>query len=326
VAHRLVDERTRKAEQLPQSPQLRDKTAAQQLLGSQPPLTPDSAREHARTHQDMIDSALVISMFLKTNRPAPGKARAEDGVAMITIAGSEARVRIRHQPRARRYNLRLVSASGEIVLTIPRGGTYDRGIDFLSRHEGWLAERLARHPQPVPFADGRLVPLRGVPHRLRVKDKVRGRVRLVPSAAVDSDETSSDDDGLPVLELPGGLDHAPRRLEDWLRREAHADLTVAVARYTRALAKDAAGLTVRDTRSRWGSCSSVGRLSFSWRLVLAPPFVLDYVAAHEVAHLKELNHSPRFWAILNDLSDDVDRAEAWLRDNGAELHRYGRDC
>jgi predicted metal-dependent hydrolase len=263
-------------------------------------------------------------MFLRSNRPTPGKARAEDSVAMIAIAGAERRVRIRHQPRARRYNLRLVSASGEIVLTIPRGGTYERGLDFLSRHEGWLAERLARQPDPVPFADGRLVPVRGVPHRLRVMDRVRGGVRPLRPEAGDPSEAEPVQDGLPILEVPGGRAHAARRLEEWLRGEAHADLRVAVARYTAVLGKDAAGITVRDTRSRWGSCSNVGRLSFSWRLILAPPFVLDYVAAHEVAHLKELNHSPRYWAILNDLSDDVDRAEAWLRDNGAELHRYGR--
>jgi predicted metal-dependent hydrolase len=254
-------------------------------------------------------------MFLRSNRPTPGRALAEDGVVTMAIDGSETRIRIRHQPRARRYNLRIVSSSGEVVLTIPRGGSYERGLDFLSRHEGWLAERLARHPAPVPFTDGRLVPLRGVPHRLRVSDRFRGGVHLLPA------ETG---DGLPVLEAPGGEAHAPRRLEEWFRRQAHVDLEVSVGRHTANLGKPASGITVRDTRSRWGSCSGRGHLSFSWRLILAPNFVLDYVAAHEVAHLKEMNHSAHFWALLNDLSDDVDRAEAWLRDNGADLHRYGR--
>ena len=254
-------------------------------------------------------------MFLRSNRPAPGRARADDAVMTLTIGGAETRVRVRHQPRARRYNLRIVSANGEVVLTIPKGGTYERGLDFVSRHEDWLADRLARHPEPVPFEDGRLLPLRGVPHRLRVSDRLRGGVASLPADRADN---------LPVLEAPGGAAHAPRRLEDWLRRQAHDDLKQAVDRHTATLGKPASGITVRDTKSRWGSCSSRGHLSFSWRLIMAPRFVLDYVAAHEVAHLREMNHSARFWAVLNDLSDDVDRAEAWLRDNGSTLHRYGR--
>ena len=254
-------------------------------------------------------------MFLKTNRPLRNASRAQDGVATLAVGGTDVPVTIRHQPRARRYNLRIVSASGEVVLTIPRGGSYDKGLDFLARHEHWLAERLERHPAPVPFAEGRLIPLRGIPHRLRIADRLRGAVVPLPSQG---------NDAVPGLEVPGGTSHAPRRLEEWLRKQAHGDLAEAVARHTANLGKPANGITVRDTRSRWGSCSSRSRLSFSWRLILAPTFVLDYVAAHEVAHLKEMNHGQRFWTLLDDLSPDVERAEAWLRDNGADLHRYGR--
>ena len=82
-------------------------------------------------------------------------------------------------------------------------------------------------------------------------------------------------------------------------------------------------IAIRDTKSRWGSCSSTGTLSFSWRLIMAPPLVLDYLAAHEVAHLKELNHSNRFWTLLHELCPATDEAERWLKRHGAELHRYG---
>ena len=116
-----------------------------------------------------------------------------------------------------------------------------------------------------------------------------------------------------------------RRVSDFFKREARRDLEAAVARHTVALGLPARGVGLRDPVSRWGSCSATGSLNFSWRLVMAPPFVLDYLAAHEVAHLVHLDHSPRFWALTRSLSSDVDRAEAWLTRQGAQLHKYGRN-
>jgi predicted metal-dependent hydrolase len=114
-----------------------------------------------------------------------------------------------------------------------------------------------------------------------------------------------------------------RRVRDFLEREAKRDLQAAVARHTAALGIPARRITVRDTRSRWGSCSAKGYLNFSWRLILAPPFVLDYLAAHEVAHLKEMNHSPRFWREVHALCPRTEEAERWLKRHGTDLHRYG---
>jgi predicted metal-dependent hydrolase len=110
---------------------------------------------------------------------------------------------------------------------------------------------------------------------------------------------------------------------DFLRREAHRDLADASHRAAATLGVTVKRISVRDQTSRWGSCSTTGVLSYSWRLILAPPFVLEYLAVHEVAHLVEMNHSPRFWRLVGRMCPDADRAKAWLDQNGADLHRYG---
>jgi predicted metal-dependent hydrolase len=127
-----------------------------------------------------------------------------------------------------------------------------------------------------------------------------------------------------VIAVAGDSPHIARRVREFLEAEAKRDLAAAVRRYTGALGVAAKRITVRDTTSRWGSCSASQTLNFSWRLIMAPPYVLDYLAAHEVAHLIHLNHSPRFWALARKLSPDTDRAETWLKAHGVDLHRYGQ--
>ncbi len=119
--------------------------------------------------------------------------------------------------------------------------------------------------------------------------------------------------------------HVSRRINDFLKREAKRDLELAVSRYAERLGVEVRRISIRDQVSRWGSCSTSGALSFSWRLVLAPRFVLDYLAAHEVAHLVEMNHSSRFWRLLSRICPDMDRAKAWLDARGTDLHRYGME-
>jgi predicted metal-dependent hydrolase len=127
---------------------------------------------------------------------------------------------------------------------------------------------------------------------------------------------------VPALRVFGLKEHAPRRLKDWLIAEAARDLVVRVAHHARTLGVRARRITMRDQKSRWGSCSSAGQLSFSWRLVLAPAFVLDYVAAHEVAHLVEMNHGPRFWRTVAKALPEYEEAKAWLHIHGLDLYRY----
>ncbi|ODN72278.1 hypothetical protein A6302_00343 [Methylobrevis pamukkalensis] len=205
------------------------------------------------------------------------------------------------------------------MVTIPKGGSLKAACAFVGRHADWLAARLDARPQPTAFADGALVPIRGVPHRLAATGTLRGLVRIHPAG----EPAEEADDALPRLLVPGAPERFSPRVADFLRKAARADLEAAVARHARALGRTPQKIVVRDTTSRWGSCSSLGVLSFSWRLILAPPLVLDYLAAHEVAHLAEMNHGPRFWAHCTALCPETETARAWLKAHGAGLHAYG---
>lgn len=215
-------------------------------------------------------------------------------------------VGVRVNARARSYRLS-VSARGEPMLTVPRAGRWPEAQAFLERNRGWLSARLSRIQSPYALAPGAIVPLRGVPHRLVGLDRLRGLV-----STIEGDEG-------PELHVPGGPDHLRRRLIDWFKSEARRDLELACAHHARNLGVDFAGITLRDQSTRWGSCSSAGSLNFNWRLVLAPPDVLDYVAAHEVAHILEMNHRPVFWRTVAKTCPDYERPKAWLKANGAAL-------
>lgn len=229
----------------------------------------------------------------------------------LDINGRSVRIALKRNARATRYSLRIPAAGGDPVLTLPANGSLPTARDFAARHHGWLREKLAKVPEPIALAPGVEIPLRDVAHCIIQGAGKRGTVR------------TAEDDGQQQIIVPGEEAHLARRLTDWLKREARVDLGEAVARHTGNLGKKPTGITVRDTRSRWGSCSSSGKLSFSWRLVLAPPEILDYVAAHEVAHLVEMNHSDRFWRLTEQLFPQTPRARQWLRDHGMQLHRYG---
>ncbi len=231
----------------------------------------------------------------------------------ITIRVGEASyaVRISRNRRARRYTLRIHTALREAVLTMPLRGNLADATRFAHAHGGWLAQRLAQLPEVAPFADGETVPLRGLEHRIVSRPRMRGTVWV----------EQADDERL--LCVAGAPEHAARRVRDFLKREARRDLEAAVARYARALNVRVRRMSIRDQSSRWGSCNSAGVLSFSWRLILCPPFVLDYLAAHEVAHLVEMNHSARFWKVLRQICPATDEATCWLDTHGNALHRYG---
>ncbi len=221
-------------------------------------------------------------------------------------------VRVRRHRQARRYTLRIHSATRAVVLTIPPRGTLKQANEFAQKHGAWIAARLQRLPQAAPFADGAVLPLRGVDHRIVHRRAARGTVWLECGAG---DER--------MLCVAGERPHMPRRVHDFLKREAKRDLAAASARAADALGVKIKRVSIRDQTSRWGSCSTTGMLSFSWRLILAPPFVLDYLAAHEAAHLIEMNHSRRFWRLVERICPHMSRAKSWLDAHGAGLHRYG---
>ena len=221
-----------------------------------------------------------------------------------------AQVQVRRHSGARRMTLRVSRTSRAVIVTIPVQCDLDEAGTFLNRHIDWVRERLDSLPDPVPFEHGVAMPLRGEPHKVVFTgDK---RTRLVSIVAVAGHR--------PEIRVPGSLESAPRRLRDWLFDQARRDLDVRVAHHTKALGLKTIKIAVRDQTSRWGSCSSDGSLSYSWRLILAPRHVLDYVAAHEVAHLREMNHGPRFWRLVLSSCSKTRDAKQWLKLHGHTLH------
>lgn len=220
-------------------------------------------------------------------------------------------VRLRRHRQARRYTLRIHAATREVVLTMPPRGTVQEAKEFAQKHGAWIAARLDRLPEAAPFSHGSTVPVRNMPYRIVHRRTQRGTV------------WTENADGERLLCVAGEAPHIDRRVADYLKREAKRELEAASRRYAERLGVKIKRITVRDQSSRWGSCSTTGALSFSWRLILAPAFVLDYLAAHEVCHLVEMNHSPRFWRLVERLYPNYERAKAWLDVHGADLHRYG---
>ncbi len=246
----------------------------------------------------------LFAFLLPKPKPAPPPSRAVDSI-VVTVGARDLTVRLRRNARAKRYTLRVDAKAAGAVVTIPRRGTIAEARAFVARHADWLAARIVDPEERPALGPGSLVPVRGVPHRIVPTGTARGTVRATLDAA-----------GRPVLMVPGDPAHHARRIEDHLKRLARADLTAAVERHATALGVKPTALRLKDTTSRWGSATTAGTLSFSWRLVMAPPFVLDYLAAHEVAHLKEMNHSDRFWAICRRLAPRTDEAKAWLTAEG----------
>jgi predicted metal-dependent hydrolase len=234
----------------------------------------------------------------------------------VPHCGETFRVTLKRTTAARRFTLRVRAPSGDIILTMPARASLSDAKSFAESHAAWIGTRLARLPRRVSFEPGETVPLRGVMHKITPRRVARGTVWVELPSATDPRE------GAPLLCVNAEPCFVPRRVRDFLVAEARRDLESAVARYARALGARPRKLTLRDTRSRWGSCSSAGSLSFSWRLVMAPSFVLDYLAAHEVAHLLHMNHSAAFWSAVAGACPDSARAEAWLEAHGASLHRF----
>jgi hypothetical protein len=234
----------------------------------------------------------------------------EPSVITVEIGRDIYPVQLRRNALARRYTLRIHSATREVVLTLPPRGSLKQAREFAEKHSAWIAARLKRLPQPVPFAHGATVPLRGVEHTIVHRPQARGTVWTEARE-------------MPALCVAGEAPHVARRLRDFLKKEAKRDLEAASKRAAQALGVSLKRVSIRDQSSRWGSCSTTGVLSYSWRLILAPPFVLDYLAAHEAAHLIEMNHGRAFWRQVARICPDFKRAKAWLNAHGADLHRFG---
>lgn len=225
----------------------------------------------------------------------------------IELGGREVALVVRRSPRARRVALRIPGHDDSVELVLPPRAAESDGLAFLQSRAGWVLERLARMPARIPFVEGSQLPLGGEPHLLR---HIGGRG--VPVSV----------EGGEIL-VTGQPEHMARRVGNWLRTEARHRIEPGAHRMADAIGHQVTRITIRDQKSRWGSCARGGRLSFNWRLVLAPTWVLDYVVAHEVAHLAQPNHSPAFWAVVDRLNGNAKAGRNWLRQHGMGLHRYG---
>ena len=257
----------------------------------------------------------------------PGSAVATESPAVARLPGGDLPYVLRRSPRATRLRVTIHPQRG-VVVTVPptsRGGwsraePLVRG--FLAEREPWVRRHLARQAatragiEARPrLEDGRAIPYRGVPHRVRVLPAPAG-ARASRVARVGGDEG----DELVVERVLRDRRSTAAILEAWLRARARADLQRAIGRHGPALGVHPASLTIRDTTTRWGSCSRRGALSFSWRLVLAPPEALEAVAAHELCHLREFGHGDRFWTLLAERVPDHSAWRRWLRSHAPELH------
>lgn len=235
---------------------------------------------------------------------------------LVDLGDGSVAVAVRVNPRAKRLILRFDVKADQFIVVIP-GERFRRDVlAFVKRHQAWMRQHLGQvRSLRVPICDGAIIPVGGIAHRVVNDVSARRGVWSVPAG---TGNIYTDD----ILFVSGAPEYTSRRVKDWLKREARRELTAACRDFAQALDLPAPRISIRDTYSRWGSCSHRDTLSFTWRLAMAPPFVLHYVAAHESAHRHHMNHSPAFWSLTRSLYDDVDRAEAWLKSDGQKLFLY----
>lgn len=235
--------------------------------------------------------------------------QAETAATLVLDDGREISLRFRVRPNARRITLSIDVEAGALNVTLPRRASRTAALDFARSKSGWILHRLSTLPPRRPFEDGAVVPILGIDHVIRHCPEMKGRGML---ERVEGE-----------LRVAGDAQFLRRRVTEWLKREAKRECGERAHIKAASIDKRIGDISLRDTTSRWGSCGPDGRLMFCWRLIMAPDYVLDYVVAHEVAHLAFASHGPRFWALATRLTQDAPSARRWLRREGARLFRFG---
>lgn len=228
-------------------------------------------------------------------------------MAVFQVNGEKVLVRTKRNRRARRMTLRIDAANDCAVLVLPSRASLSEGIDFARSKAPWVKEKLEDLPPRMPFAPGKTVRVKGETLTIRYDSRVGAHAKR------DGD----------ILRVGGDPDEVRERVVHWIRERARCAIQRRVEERAAAIGKRFRRITLRDSRTRWGSCSALGNLSFSWRLILAPVEVMDYVVSHEVAHLAEMNHGPRFWRLVEELAPRSGRAREWLGEYGTALLRQG---
>jgi hypothetical protein len=231
----------------------------------------------------------------------------------IDYFGSILKIEVKRISSARKYTLRIHNGLRRAVLTMPVKGSIQTAFELAKKNAGWIHSRINHIPDAIPFIPHAEIWFKGQPHTLIHHQDKKGATWV--------EFIASDCKGF--IHVNGDLPHFERRLKEFLRKAAFVELKSAVSSYCDLLHIPTPQLSLRDTKSRWGSCSADGSLSFSWRLIMAPEFVLNYLAAHEVCHLIHLNHSPDFWKLTRSQCPMTDEAELWLKKKGIELYKFG---
>ncbi len=234
-------------------------------------------------------------------------ARSSTDPTILRVAQREIPLVVSRNSRARRITLRLDGLSGDVRLVLPKCTALREGLDFARRKADWLIEQIDALPARVPFADGAVIPVLGADHVIRHRPGTRRGVWRGDGA----------------IFVSGFAEHLPRRIGDFLKAEAGNEIARRARAKAAVIDREIRRISIREMTSRWGSCGSDGALCFCWRLILAPEPVVDYVVAHEVAHLCYMNHGPRFWALVARLTPDAAGARRWLKEHGDTLVRYG---
>jgi predicted metal-dependent hydrolase len=238
---------------------------------------------------------------------------AKGGDPVVDIEGEAVPVRIRRNPRARRISMRADAVKREIRITMPTYAPTKAAMDFVAQKRNWIALRLHSAPPAATLHPGDTVAFAGEPHRI-----------VWNSAASRTVRATHGEDGH-ELHLGGPEERVADRILRWMKVQARAIFAADITEYCGRAGEPIPTLSLGDPRSRWGSCSSRGTISLSWRLVMAPPHVRRSVIAHEVAHMRHMDHSPAFYAWLDELFEgDRKAADRWLKMHGTALQRVGR--
>ncbi|MBO6827487.1 MAG: M48 family metallopeptidase [Sneathiella sp.] len=212
---------------------------------------------------------------------------------------------IRKSPRARKMRLK-IRYPKRVEIVLPRGISIRRALQFAEDEKGWIAGQLSRLPDPISFSPDNVIPYQGEGLVITATNSLRGQI------CIEGDR----------LYVPGSDEHIPRRVRDWLKKQAKNQILNRISHWSPQMKVAPGRVTLRDQKTRWGSCSSRGNLNFSWRLILTPPPVLDYVVVHELAHLEHLHHGPEFWALVAAHMPSYSEHQVWLKENGGKLQKY----
>lgn len=231
---------------------------------------------------------------------------------ILDIRGRKVGVIVQPHPTSRKLSLRLVPGEDTVKVVSPTNCPLSEILDFVARQENWIADRLDQQPTKKIYQDGDNIPILGRDHKIIRIDPLNSNSRTKGSAWLESEQ----------LFIKSHPEHLPRRVKDFLKNEVRFEINLRAQEKAASINKKITAIRIKDTSSRWGSCSTQGNLNFSWRLIFAPEQVLDYVVAHEVAHLEHMNHSAAFWALVDELTNARNCSQKWLKSNGNKLLSY----